>query len=296
MGHSETRGPASVPIVNAMSVDVEEHFQVGAFESVIDRADWETLGSRAAENTRRCLDLFEAEGVSATFFTLGWVAERHPDLIAEIVKRGHEVASHGYAHDRVHGFTPESFREDLRKSRAILEDAAGQAVIGYRAPSFSIAKKNSWAHEVLAEEGYAYSSSVAPIQSDHYGWPEAPRFPYRPVAGSDMIEIPVGTVEYAGRRLACGGGGFFRLLPYRFSEWAIARLNEQERQAAVFYFHPWEIDPGQPRIEGAPLKSRLRHYTKLEAMAGKLQKALRRFRWDRMDRVFLSSEEQSKAA
>lgn len=283
-------------ITNAMSVDVEDYFQVGAFETVVARADWDSFAGRVSENTRRCLDLFAAERVSATFFTLGWVAERHPDLIQDIVNGGHEVASHGYGHDRVHGFTPQLFREDLRRSRAILEDAAGTKVIGYRAPSFSIARKNSWAHDVLAEEGYVYSSSVAPIQSDHYGWPEAPRFAYRPVHGSEMLEIPVSTVEYAGRRLACGGGGFFRLLPYRFSSWAIQRLNEAEGAPAVFYFHPWEIDPDQPRIEGAPLKSRVRHYTKLGAMAGKLQRVLRHFRWDRMDRVFLPQAERAEAA
>lgn len=293
---TEPQGPiASFPIINAMSVDVEEHFQVGAFENVIERSEWAEHRSRVERNTKAALDLFEAHGVKATFFTLGWVAERVPSLLREIVSRGHEIASHGYAHDRVHSFTPDEFRADLKKAKALIEDAAGAEVIGYRAPSFSIGKANKWALDVLAEQGYRYSSSVAPIQSDHYGWPEAPRFPHRPVAGSDMIEIPVTTVEYMGRRMACGGGGFFRLLPYGFSTWAIDRVNRRERQPTLFYFHPWEIDPEQPRVEGAPLKSRIRHYTNLGVMQAKLEKLLKRFRYGRMDQVFLPETRQLAA-
>ena len=283
-------------VCNAMSVDVEEHFQVGAFETTIRREDWPHWDSRVVRNTERALQLFADKGVSATFFTLGWVAEREPALMRRIVENGHEIANHGYAHDRVHTFTPESFRADIRKARALIEDAAGAEVKGYRAPSFSIGSGNRWALEVLAEEGYAYSSSVAPIRHDHYGWPEAPRFPYTPVAGSDMVEVPVTTVEYAGRRMACGGGGFFRLLPYGLSEWAIDRVNRVEGQATVFYFHPWEIDPDQPVVPGAPLKSRIRHYTNLDVMEAKLARLLDRFRWDRMDRVFLGRETLKAAA
>ncbi len=283
-------------VCNAMSVDVEEHFQVGAFETTIRREDWPHWDSRVVRNTERALQLFADKGVSATFFTLGWVAEREPALMRRIVENGHEIANHGYAHDRVHTFTPESFRADIRKARALIEDAAGAEVKGYRAPSFSIGSGNRWALEVLAEEGYAYSSSVAPIRHDHYGWPEAPRFPHRPVAGSDMIEVPVTTVEYAGRRMACGGGGFFRLLPYGLSEWAIDRVNRVEGEATVFYFHPWEIDPEQPVVPGAPLKSRIRHYTNLDVMETKLARLLDRFRWDRMDRVFLGRETLKAAA
>ncbi|MBZ6379999.1 polysaccharide deacetylase [Pacificimonas flava] len=278
-----------------MSVDVEDYFQVGAFETVISRASWDSFPARVERNTRFCMDLFEEEGVKATFFTLGWVAERFPGLVREIVERGHELASHGYGHDRVHGFSEQEFREDLRRSRGLLEDAGGMKVRGYRAPSFSIGVDNAWAQKVLAEEGYDYSSSVAPIRSDHYGWPEAPRFPYLPVEGSPMLEIPVSTVEYGKMRFACGGGGFFRLLPYRFSAWAIQRINTADGQAAMFYFHPWEIDPTQPRIEGAPLKSRVRHYTKLNVMADKLRRALRRFSWDRVDRVFLDDQKRAAA-
>ncbi|MFD0850334.1 XrtA system polysaccharide deacetylase [Sphingosinicella xenopeptidilytica] len=283
-------------VCNAMSVDVEEHFQVGAFETTIRREDWPRWDSRVVRNTERALELFADKGVSATFFTLGWVAERESALMRRIVENGHEIANHGYAHDRVHTFTPESFRADIRKARALIEDAAGAEVKGYRAPSFSIGSGNRWALEVLAEEGYAYSSSVAPIRHDHYGWPEAPRFPHTPVVGSDMVEVPVTTVEYAGRRMACGGGGFFRLLPYGLSEWAIDRVNRVEGQSTVFYFHPWEIDPEQPVVPGAPLKSRIRHYTNLDVMEAKLARLLDRFRWDRMDRVFLGRETLKAAA
>ena len=279
-----------------MSVDVEEYFQVGAFETTIARDSWDSRLSRVEHNTGSVLDLFAEHGVKATFFTLGWVAERRPGLIRRIVAEGHELASHGYAHDRVHGFSPEAFRADLRKSRALLEDAGGQAVRGYRAPSFSIGAGNSWALEVLAEEGYAYSSSIAPILHDHYGWPGAPRFAHRPVAGHPMVEVPVTTVRLGGRTFACGGGGFFRLLPYGFSRWAIRQVNDVEKQPAVFYFHPWEIDPDQPRVAGAPLRSRVRHYTNLGVMRAKLDRLLGEFRWDRMDRVYLDRPSLQAAA
>jgi polysaccharide deacetylase family protein (PEP-CTERM system associated) len=273
-------------MINAMSVDIEEYFQVGAFERTINRADWVGIASRVDYNTRAVMDLFAEAGVSATFFTLGWVAERNPALIRDIVAAGHEIASHGYAHDRVHDLTPDSFRADLRRTKAILEDTGGQAVIGYRAPSFSIGKANAWALDVLAEEGYRYSSSVAPFASDHYGWPGFPRFAHRPVAGSDMIEVPVTTARLGGRLAAAGGGGYFRLLPYALAKAAIRQVNG-DGQSAVFYFHPWEVDPEQPRVAGAPLKSRLRHYTNLGVMAAKLRRMLADFRWDRMDRVYL---------
>lgn len=259
---------------NALSVDVEEWFQVGAFETVIDRADWESLAPRVVRNTERVLDLFERAGVRATFFTLGWVAERHPRLIRRIADAGHELASHGWDHKRVFTMDAASFRADLARARSAIEDASGQAVTGYRAPSFSIDARTPWAHEVLAQEGYAYSSSVAPVAHDHYGWREAPRFAFRPVEGAELIELPVTTVELAGRRMAAGGGGFFRLLPYRFSDWAIGRVNRVDGRPAIFYFHPWEIDPEQPRVARAPLKSRLRHYANLSAMEPKLLKLL----------------------
>ena len=271
-------------MLNALSVDVEDWFQVGAFERVIDRSRWDSLPRRVEANTDRVLDLFEQAGVKATFFTLGWVAVRHPALVRRIAEAGHEVASHGWDHHRVFAMDAAAFRSDLRQARGAIEDAAGLAVTGYRAPSFSIDARTPWAHEVLAEEGYLYSSSVAPVVHDHYGWPQAPRFAWRPVAGSPLIELPVTTLELAGRRLAAGGGGFFRLLPYALSSWAVARANRAERPA-IFYFHPWEIDPGQPRVAGASLKSRLRHYTNLSAMQPKLLRLLRDHRWTRTDRV-----------
>jgi polysaccharide deacetylase family protein (PEP-CTERM system associated) len=231
------------------------------------------------------LALFDQAGVKGTFFTLGWVAQRYPALIRRITDAGHEIASHGWDHARVFTMTAATFRADLERARMAIEDACGQSPSGYRAPSFSIDKRTPWAHRVLAEEGYAYSSSVAPIRHDHYGWPEAPRFAHRPVEGSELIELPVTTVELAGRRMAAGGGGFFRLLPFRFSSWAISRVNEEETRPAVFYFHPWEIDPDHPRVEKAPLKSRLRHYSNLSRMEGKLLKLLGKHRWGRTDEV-----------
>ena len=270
---------------NALSVDVEDWFQVGAFESVIDRSDWDSLPRRVESNTDRVLDLFDEAGVKATFFTLGWVAERHPALIRRIAAAGHELASHGWDHRRVFTMTEAEFRDDLARARAAIEDSAGQPVTGYRAPSFSIDARTPWAHQVLAEQGYAYSSSVAPVRHDHYGWREAPRFAWRPLAGADLIELPVTTVDVGGRRMAAGGGGFFRLLPYAFSSWAVARVNRREARPAIFYFHPWEIDPDQPRVAGAPLKSRLRHYTNLSAMRPKLLKLLGEHEWTRTDEV-----------
>lgn len=271
-------------VVNGLSVDIEDWFQVGAFERTIRRQDWDGLTSRVEHNSDAVIALFDRMGAKATFFTLGWVAERFPALIRRIVDAGHELASHGWEHDRVFTLTPDQFREDLRRTRAVLEDLGGQKVTGYRAPSFSIDKRTPWAHEILAEEGYAYSSSVAPVVHDHYGWPEAPRFAFRPVAGSPLIELPVTTARLGSRIVAAGGGGFFRLFPYAFSRWAIRQVNG-ERHPAVFYFHPWEIDPGQPRVADAPLKSKLRHYSRLGAMEGKLERVIGDFRWDRVDRV-----------
>ena len=272
-------------VLNALSVDVEDWFHVGAFERTISRSSWDGLTHRVERNTDAVLALFAEAGVSATFFTLGWVAERYPALMRRVADAGHEVASHGYDHERVFTLSPEAFRADLRRSRALLEDASGQRVIGYRAPSFSIDQRTPWAHAILAEEGYRYSSSVAPIRHDHYGWPESPRFAWRPVAGSDLLELPVTTAEFRGRRLAAGGGGFFRLLPYGFSRWAVRQVNGREERPAIIYFHPWEIDPDQPRVAGAPLRSRLRHYSNLSVMADKLRRLTRDFSWTRVDAI-----------
>ena len=275
--------PGDERVVNGLSVDVEDWFQVGAFESVIARDTWDSLECRVEANCDRVLALFDTAGVKATFFTLGWVAARYPAAMRRIVAHGHELASHGWDHTRVFTLDPESFAEDLRRTRGTLEDIGGQAVTGYRAPSFSIDARNPWAHQVLAEQGYAYSSSVAPIVHDHYGWREAPRFAFRPVAGSPLIEIPVTTAEFAGRRIAAGGGGFFRVLPYALTRWAIRQVNRREGRPAIFYFHPWEIDPDQPRVAHAPLRSRLRHYSNLAGMEAKLNKLAGEFAWGRMD-------------
>jgi len=272
-------------MLNALSVDVEDWFQVGAFEKVIDRSSWNGLLHRVERNSDAVLSLFDDAGVKATFFTLGWVAERYPALIRRIADAGHEVANHGWDHARVFTMTAEQFNDDLRRSRSAIEDAAGQRVSGYRAPSFSIDTRTPWAHAVLAEADYTYSSSVAPVIHDHYGWPQAPRFAFRQLADSHLIELPVTTVRVGGRNFAAGGGGFFRLFPDALSSWAIRRVNSREGRPAIFYFHPWEIDEDQPRIENAPLKSRLRHYTNIEHMAPKLRKLLRDFSWSRTDRV-----------
>lgn len=269
--------------VNGLSVDVEDWFQVGAFERVIDRSAWDSLDLRVERNCDAILALFDEAGVQGTFFTLGWVAQRCPAMMLRIAAQGHEIASHGWDHARVFTLDRAGFADDLARARKVLEDVTGQSVIGYRAPSFSIDARNPWAHEVLAEAGYRYSSSVAPIVHDHYGWREAPRFAFRPVAGADLIEIPVTTIEWGGRRMAAGGGGFFRLFPYALSRWALQRVNRHDTRPALTYFHPWEIDPEQPRVAQAPWRSRLRHYSRLGAMSGKLRRLLGDFAWGRMD-------------
>jgi len=276
---------ASAKIINGISVDVEEWFQVGAFEKVIDRSDWDGHAPRVEANCDRILALFDDAGVKATFFTLGWVAERHPAMMRRIADQGHEIASHGWDHARVFTLGAKAFAEDLVRARDVIEQSCGQGVKGYRAPSFSIDQRTPWAFEVLAEQGYTYSSSVAPIRHDHYGWREAPRFAFHPIAGSSLVEVPVTTAEFAGKRLAAGGGGFFRVLPYAFTRWAISQVNNRDVRPAVFYFHPWEVDPDQPRVANAPMKSILRHYTGLDAMADKLRVLLREFAWGRMDEI-----------
>ncbi len=278
-------GDGAMPVVNGMSVDVEDWFQVGAFENVISRDDWDSISCRVESNIDRILDLFEEVGIKSTFFTLGWMAERHPIMIRRIADKGHELASHGYDHARVFTLERESFAQDIAKARKLIEDASGQQVSGYRAPSFSIDKRNPWAFEVLAEHGYTYSSSVAPVAHDHYGWPEAPRFAFNPIPGSPLVEIPVTTAILGSRRVAAGGGGFFRVLPYGFSRWAIRQVNVEDARPAMFYFHPWEVDPDQPRVPDAPMRSKFRHYTNLKHMAGKLGRLTKEFQWGRCDEI-----------
>ncbi len=273
-------------VVNAMTVDVEDWFQVQAFAGTVAREAWETLPRRVEANTDRILALFEAAGVRATFFTLGWVAERHPALIRRIVAAGHELASHGHMHELVHAIGPERFRADLTRARAALEDAGGVRVIGYRAPTFSIGPASApWAHAILGETGHAYSSSIFPVKHDLYGTPDAPRGPYRP-DGSGVVELPMTTVRIGARNLPCSGGGWFRLFPYALFRRGLARVNAIERRPGIFYFHPWEIDPDQPRVADAPRLSRFRHYTGMATMAARVSRLLADFSWGRMDEVF----------
>lgn len=270
---------------NAMTIDVEDYFQVKALEGAISRDDWDELPVRVAGNTSRILDLLARREVHATFFVLGWVAERCPALVKRIADEGHEIASHGYAHQTATELSRDEFLQDVTRSRKLLQDLTGASVDGYRAPSFSINESNLWAFECLASAGYRYSSSTYPIAHDHYGMPSSPRFAYR-IAGSELVEIPITTVEFAGRKLPGGGGGYFRLLPYAFSKWAIERVNRDCAESTIFYFHPWEIDVDQPRVKGLSLKSKFRHYVNLGRMESKLQRLLEDFRWDRIDRVF----------
>ena len=281
------------PVVNGLSVDVEDWFQVGAFEGVIDRGDWDSLDSRVERNCQAILEMFERLQVKGTFFTLGWVAQRHGPLMRRIVEQGHELASHGWDHARVFTMDQTEFASDLERSRKALEDAAGVRITGYRAPSFSIDQRTPWAYMALHEQGFEYSSSVAPIMHDHYGWREAPRFAFRPLPWSKLVEIPVTTALFAGKRLAAGGGGFFRVLPYAFSRWAIRQVNRQDQRPAVFYFHPWEIDPRQPRVPNASMRSKLRHYTNLGVMAEKLEQLVQEFEWGRMDVLALREAQQA---
>lgn len=270
---------------NAMTVDVEEYFQVSAFEQHIDSRRWPSIPSRLQGSIEKILALFDSMDVHATFFTLGWVAERHPAIIRRISDAGHEIASHGMRHVRVINQDRATFRADVTRSRAILEDITGRPVIGYRAASYSIGADNLWALDVLGEAGFRYSSSVYPIRHDLYGIPGGPRFPFRREPGG-LLEVPVTTVEVAGGRYPCGGGGFFRLYPYALSRWAIRRVNRRDRSPAVFYFHPWEVDPDQPRLQGLGWKTRFRHYCNLERTQPRLRRMLADFHWDRMDHVF----------
>lgn len=275
-------------IKNAMSIDVEDYFQVSAFAPHIRREDWDTLPCRVERNVDVILGLLDETDSRATFFTLGWIAERYPQVVRRIVDNGHELASHGYGHQRASDLTPEAFREDVTRAKRILENLGGVAVRGYRAPSFSINRKNWWAVEELENAGYVYSSSIYPVKHDHYGMPDAPRFPHRPNGADGILELPPTTVPLFGRNLPAAGGGWFRLLPYEMSRWMLNRVNAQDRAPCMFYFHPWEVDPGQPRQSGLSAKTRFRHYVNLQRMPGRLRQLLNDFEWDRVDRVFLA--------
>jgi polysaccharide deacetylase family protein (PEP-CTERM system associated) len=273
-------------ITNALTIDVEDYFQVSAFAPYIRRDEWDTRECRVERNVSRILALLAERDVKATFFTLGWVAERYPQLVRRIVEGGHELASHGHGHQRASDLSPAEFRADITRAKSMLEDLSGQPVLGYRAPSFSIGKGNLWAFDELARAGYSYSSSIYPIAHDHYGMPDSPRFAHR--VSSGLLEVPVTTLRMMKRNLPSSGGGYFRLLPYALSRWMIGQVNRQDRESAIFYFHPWEIDAGQPRVVGIDAKTRFRHYVNIPRMESRLQNLLADFRWGRMDHIFLS--------
>ena len=276
---------APAACVNALTIDVEDWFQVSAFAPYIARADWPTRECRVERNVDRILDLLDAHHTQATFFTLGWIAERYPQTVRAIVARGHELASHGYGHQRATDLDADSFFDDVDRARKLLEDLSGVTVQGYRAPSFSIGAGNQWAFDALARAGYRYSSSVYPIRHDHYGMPEAPRFAHTVRAG--VLEIPPTTMRLGGRNLPSSGGGYFRLLPYALSRWMLRRVNRRDGQPAVFYFPPWELDAGQPRPASLDARTRFRHYLNIERMPGRLDRLLGDFVWGRMDHIFL---------
>ena len=277
-----------LPRKQALTVDVEDYFHVSAFENAIDKADWKNLELRVERNTYQLLELFEKKQAKCTFFTLGWVAERCPNLIKAIVEQGHELASHGFAHQRVTEMTQAQFIADVRKSKEVIENASGQKIIGYRAPSFSVNDSNTWIYESLAELGFKYSSSTYPIEHDLYGVPNWPRFKYTRDEG--IIEIPIPTIRNNDGNVGIGGGGYFRLYPYWLSKRRIDNFLKTELQPYSFYFHPWEIDPGQPRIAGASVKSKLRHYLNLSRMEGKIVRLLDDYQWDTMKSVYLDGD------
>jgi len=269
-------------------VDVEDYFQVSAFAESIHRDSWERQSCRIERNIALTLQIFREAKAKATFFTLGWIAERYPQVVRDIVSEGHELASHGYGHARVTDLDASALLDDLLRAKGILEDLSGRPVPGYRAPSFSLDDSNPWARDCILAVGHRYSSSVYPIRHDHYGMPDSPRFPYKTRAG--LIEIPVTTARIFGHNVPAAGGGYFRLLPYAASRWLIRRVNRVDGYPAMFYFHPWELDPGQPRIRNASMKSRFRHYLNLGAMEQRLRRLVGDFHWDRVDKVFLEGK------
>jgi len=277
--------PRANGIVNAMTVDVEDYFHVSAFDSIVSRAGWDGFESRVARNTDRLLELFDRAHVRSTFFVLGWVAERFPPLVRRIADLGHEVASHGYNHQLLYMLTPRQFREDVRAAKTAIEDAAGVSVVGFRAPSYSVIESSLWALDVLIEEGFAYDSSIFPIHHDRYGIPDSPRHPYRlhRLAGS-LLEVPGSTVRVGKINLPIAGGGYFRLLPYAWTKWGIDRVNRLEREPVVFYTHPWELDPNQPRMP-VGRATRVRHYGGLERTSPRLTRLVQDFRFDSISSV-----------
>jgi polysaccharide deacetylase family protein (PEP-CTERM system associated) len=271
-------------VTNALTIDVEDYFQVSAFAAHIPRGDWPARECRVEKNVERILEMLAAHDTKATFFTLGWIAEHYPCVVRDIVAAGHELASHGYGHQRASELSRADFCADIERAKGLLEDLSGHAVLGYRAPSFSIGAANLWTLDCLERAGYRYSSSIYPIRHDHYGMPDAPRFAHRVNTG--LIEIPATTLRLLNRNLPSSGGGYFRLLPYAVSRWMLRQVNSGDGQAAIFYFHPWEIDVDQPRIGGISAKTRFRHYLNIHRMQARLERLLGDFAWGRMDEVF----------
>jgi polysaccharide deacetylase family protein (PEP-CTERM system associated) len=283
------------PTLNAMTVDVEDYFHVSAFDGVVPRSRWDTLECRVERNTDRLLEIFADTKITATFFVLGWVAERYPALVSRIAAQGHEVASHGFAHRLVYDLTPQMFRDDIRRSKQCLEQAAGAAVEGYRAPSYSVTPRSLWALDVLIDEGFRYDASIFPIHHDRYGIPLSPRHPYwLNRAGGAIIEAPASTVRWGLLNFPVAGGGYFRILPYAWTRWGIARINSAERRPAIFYMHPWEIDPDQPRLSGG-LLSRFRHYRNLDKTEERLRQLVADFRFGPMSDVLHDLRTQQAA-
>lgn len=277
-------------ITNALTIDVEDYFQVSAFAPYIPRSHWDSRSCRVEHNVERILQMLDDHGTKATFFTLGWIAERYPGLIGRIVEAGHELASHGYGHERASDLNEAAFFFDVDTARKLLEDVSGRKVKGYRAPSFSIGAKNLWAFDCLQRAGYLYSSSIYPIRHDHYGMPEAPRFAHKVRGG--LLEVPVSTACIFARNWPASGGGYFRLMPYALSRWLLERVNHRDGQPAIFYFHPWEIDAEQPRIPGITVKTRFRHYLNLHRTEARIRQLLKDFRWGRMDEIFLARPDE----
>lgn len=272
-------------IKNALTIDVEDYFQVSAFAPYIPRAQWTSRECRVERNVERILHMLDDHATKATFFTLGWIAERYPHLVRRIVDGGHELASHGYGHERASDLSEDAFFGDIDTAKKLLEDQSGHEVKGYRAPSFSIGEGNLWAFDCLERAGYRYSSSIYPIKHDHYGMPDAPRFVHQVRDG--LLEVPVTTARFFDRNWPASGGGYFRLMPYAMSRWLLQRVNQHDRQSAVFYFHPWEIDEAQPRIDGINAKTRFRHYVNLNRTEARIRRLLGDFQWARMDEIYL---------
>lgn len=287
MSQVKNQTPNQASIRNAMTIDVEDYFQVSAFAPTISRESWPSLSCRVERNIDVILGILDEQNIKATFFTLGWIAERYPAMVKGIVENGHELASHGYGHLRVTDQKADEFVDDITRSKVLLEDIAGQPVLGYRAPSFSIGSGNLWALDLLCEAGYRYSSSIYPVKRDHYGMPDAPRFAFYPNGKDGLLELPISTIRILRRNYPAGGGGFFRFFPYAMSRWLLQQVNEQDKQPAIFYFHPWELDPDQPRQKGIGLKTRFRHYVNLHRTERRIKALVRDFQWGRMDRIFL---------